>query len=137
MRFELLRHARNCSDRCIQELVQDELNFKEAVTLLCNFGLAEVDRSLQEKFGSSGYSIHSCVHSWTVSVLNKEWDADLAKLALVCVASEVPSASQKDGWRLQQRILPHAVRQDLETIQGDVPIWPSILLASCMAPVER
>jgi tetratricopeptide (TPR) repeat protein len=32
--------------------------------------MVDPDRSLQ-KFGSGGYSIHSCIHSWTVFVLNK------------------------------------------------------------------
>ena len=64
--------------------------------LLCSFGLVNVDRSLQQQFGFGGYSVHSCVHSWTVFVLNGEWDKGLARLALTCVALEVPSTNEKD-----------------------------------------
>jgi hypothetical protein len=88
--FELLRHIKSVDDEWIQKLTEDELNFNEAVTLLCTFGLVNTDRSLQQQSGSGGYSVHSCVHSWTVFVLNKEWDEGLARLALTCVASEVP-----------------------------------------------
>lgn len=40
--------------------------------------------------------MHSCVHSWTVFVPNEEWDEGLARLALTCVASEVPSIDEKN-----------------------------------------
>src|SRR6266536_2792995 len=106
--FELLRHANSPNDQWIQELTKDELNFNEAVALLCSFGLVDLDRALKQQFGSGGYSVHSCVHSWTVFVLNKEWDESLARLALTCVASKVPSTDEKDWWLLQRRLLQHA-----------------------------
>lgn len=43
-------------------------------------------------------------------MLNKEWDKSLARLALTCVASEVPSTDVDKWWLLQRRILRHAVR---------------------------
>ena len=55
-------------------------------------------------------------------VLNKEWDKGLARLALTCVASEVPSTNEKDWWLLQQRLLQHATRQDLFIADGKVDI---------------
>ena len=58
--------------------------------MLSDHGLVEVDISSQERIESRGYSIHSCVHSWTVNVLNQEWDYDLAKLALKFVGLHVP-----------------------------------------------
>jgi hypothetical protein len=45
--FELLRHANSLDHEYIQELTKDELNFHEAVTLLCIFGLIDPDRALQ------------------------------------------------------------------------------------------
>jgi len=111
--FDLLRHANSMDDKLIQELTKDELNFNEAITLLCTFGLVEPDRSLQQQVGPRGYSVHSCVHSWIVSVLNnKEWDKSLVRLAFTCIASEVPSKNEKDWWLLQQRLLQHAIRQN-------------------------
>ena len=120
--FELLQHTKSADDEWIQKLTEDELNFNEAVALLCSFGLVDADRSLQQQSGTGGYSVHSCVHSWTVFVLNKEWDKGLARLALACVASEVPSTNQKDWWLLQRRLLQHATRQDLFIVDGKVDI---------------
>lgn len=118
--FELLRHTNSADDEWIQKLTEDELNFNEAVALLCSFGLADADRSLQQQFGYRGYSVHSCVHSWTVFVLNKEWDEGLARLALTCLASKVPSTNEKDWWLLQRRLLQHATRQGLFIVDGKV-----------------
>ncbi|KAK5219741.1 hypothetical protein LTR47_011450 [Exophiala xenobiotica] len=120
--FELLRHARSTDDACVRKLTEDELDFNEAVALLSSFGLVDVDRSLPQQFETGRYSVHSCVHSWTVCVLNQEWDKDLARLALTCVALEVPSTSEKDWWLLQRRILRHAIRQDLFIMDGKVDI---------------
>lgn len=105
LRFDILRHAKHFTkDEWIQKLTEDELNFNEAITLLCSYGMVELDQS-------GGYSLHSCVYSWTVFVLNKEWDKSLARLAVYCVASEVPSIDKKHWWFLQQRLLQHAKRQ--------------------------
>ena len=120
--FELLRHATSADDKWIQKLIEDELNFNEAVALLCSFGLVDADQSLQQQFGSGGYSMHSCVHSWTVFVLNKKWDEGLARLALICVASEIPSTNEKNWWLLQRRLLQHTTRQDLFIVDGKVDI---------------
>ena len=120
--FGLLRHTNSADDEWIQKLTEDELNFNEAVALLCSFGLVDADRSLQQQFGLGGYSVHSCVHSWTVFVLNNEWDKGLARLALTCVASEVPSIHEKDWWLSQQRLLRHVTRQDLYIVDNKVDI---------------
>jgi tetratricopeptide (TPR) repeat protein len=116
--FDLLRHA-DSADESIQKLGEGELNFNEAVRLLCSFGLVDLDRS-QQQFGSGGYSVHSCVHSWTVFVLNKEWDTRLAQLALTCVASEIPMRNERNSWILQRRLLQHAIRQERFILEGKV-----------------
>src|SRR5215469_8011752 len=102
--FELLRHGSSADDGWIQKLTEDELSFTEAVRVLSNYGLVDPDLSLRNLHGSGGYSMHSCVHSWTVFVLNKEWDERLARLALTCIASEIPSDDEKNSWVLQQRL---------------------------------
>jgi tetratricopeptide (TPR) repeat protein len=118
--FELFRHTNSPNDQWIQELTKDELNFNEAVALLCSFGLVDPDRALKQQFGSGGYSMHSCVHSWTVFVLNNEWDKGLAQLALDCVAAKVPMRDKTDSWVLQRRLLQHAVRQKQTILEDKV-----------------
>jgi hypothetical protein len=61
--YKLLQHTSSADDEWVQKLTQDELNFNEAITLLCSFGLVDPDRSLQQQLGSGGYSVHSCIHS--------------------------------------------------------------------------
>lgn len=100
----------------------DELNFNEAMALLCSFGLVDLDRSPQQQVGAGRYSIHSCVHSWTEFVLNKEWDESLARLALTCTASEVPHIIEKHWWLLQRRLLQHATQQELFIVDGKVRV---------------
>ncbi|KAN0067835.1 TPR-like protein [Elaphomyces granulatus] len=109
--FELLRHGNSEDPAWIRELTEDELEFNGAVRVLSDHGLVEVDMSSQELIESRGYSIHGCVHSWTVYVLNQEWDYDLAKLALKFVGSHVPrDRSTNKRWLTQRRLLPHAAR---------------------------
>jgi hypothetical protein len=54
--------------------------------------------SPQELIESKGYSIHRCVHSWTVHVLNQEWDINLAMVAVKVVASHVPGEQAIRPW---------------------------------------
>src|SRR6266576_506723 len=54
--------------------------------------------------------MHGCVHSWTIHVLNREWNHDLAKLALKFVASHVPTREADKWWLTQRRLLQHAAR---------------------------
>jgi len=110
--FDLVHHANSADVKWIQKLTEDELNFNKAVTLLCSFGLVDSDRSLQQQFGAGGYSVHSCVHSWAVSVLNKEWNDDLARVALTCIALETPMKYERNSWITQRRLLQHAARQE-------------------------
>jgi hypothetical protein len=58
--------------------------------VLTNYGLVEVEKPSLELLESRGYSIHGCVHSWIVHVLNQEWDYDLARVAVTYIASHVP-----------------------------------------------
>ena len=70
----------------------------------------EVDKSLQERIESSGYSIHGCVHSWSVHVLNQEWDHDLARTAVKFVGLYIPGEQAIRPWPTQRRLLQHAAR---------------------------
>jgi tetratricopeptide (TPR) repeat protein len=125
--FELLQHAKSADDEWIRKLSSDELDFNQAVSLLASFGLVDPDRTPRQ-FGSRGYSVHSCVHSWTNFVLNKEWDARLARLAISCVALIVPSRDDKFWWILQRRLLQHAARQK-HFMMDDKVNWVEMNLA--------
>ena len=116
--FELLRHGDSEDPDWIRELTEDELSFNGAVRVLSDHGLVEVDMSSQELVESRGYSIHGCVHSWVIHVLNQEWDYDLAKLALKFVGSHVPGKESAKWWLTQRRLLQHAARCSYIVLNG-------------------
>ncbi|KAN0072275.1 HET domain containing protein [Elaphomyces granulatus] len=118
--FELLRHGDSEDPDWIHELTEDELSFNGAVRVLSDHGLVEVDMSSQERIESRGYSIHGCVHSWTIYVLNKEWDWDLAKLVLKFVGSHSPGKESAKWWLTQRRLLQHAARCSHAVLNGMV-----------------
>jgi tetratricopeptide (TPR) repeat protein len=116
--FELLRHSDSEDPEWIKEITKDELSFNETVRVLSDHGLVDVDMSSQERIESRGYSIHGCVHSWTIYVLNREWDDDLAKLALKFVGSHVPRKESAKWWLTQRRLLQHAARCSHAVLNG-------------------
>jgi tetratricopeptide (TPR) repeat protein len=116
--FELLRHGDSEDPDWIRELAEDELSFHGAVRVLSDHGLVEVDTSSQEWIESRGYSIHGCVHSWTIHVLNQEWDYDLARVAVKFVGSHVPGEQAVRPWLTQRRLLQHAARCSYIVLNG-------------------
>ena len=116
--FELLRHSNSEDLDWIRELSEDELRFHSVVRVLSDHGLVEVDRSSQELVESRGYSIHGCVHSWTVHVLNQEWDYDLARVAVKFIGSHVPGEQAVRPWQTQRRLLRHAARCSYIVLNG-------------------
>jgi tetratricopeptide (TPR) repeat protein len=125
--FELLRHGDSEDPDWIRELTEDELSFHGAVRVLSDHGLVEVDRPSQERIESRGYSIHGCIHSWTIHVLNEEWDYDLARVAVKCVGAHVPGEQAIRPWLTQRRLLQHAVRCSYIVLNGlareDGMVW--------------
>jgi tetratricopeptide (TPR) repeat protein len=119
--FELLRHSDTEDPNWIQELMEDELSFHGAMRVLSDHGLVEVAKLSLELVESQGYSIHGCVHSWTVHVLNQEWNYDLARVAVKSVALHVPSEQANRPWLTQRRLLQHAARCSHIMLKGFVP----------------
>ena len=67
------------------------------------------------------YSIYGCVHSWTVHVLNQEWNYVLARVALNSVALHVPGEQANRPWLTQRRLLQHTARCSHIMLNGLVP----------------
>ena len=87
--------------------------FTKAMRLLCNYGLVEGDTVSKDTVESRGYSVHACVHSWTIHVLNKQWDDTLAGFAVRAIGQHVPSQDATEPWATQRRLLQHAERCSL------------------------
>ncbi|KAH6653642.1 kinesin light chain [Truncatella angustata] len=70
----------------------DELKFNSAMGTLHDYGFVELHIITPDLVGSRGYSIHSCVHAWTIHIVNKDRD------------------DEAQFWLLQRRLLSHAIR---------------------------
>ncbi|KAH7016584.1 P-loop containing nucleoside triphosphate hydrolase protein, partial [Microdochium trichocladiopsis] len=115
--FSLVRARSEMSPVWMKQL-SEELNFIDVMGVLHDYGLVEPTTMFQE---TQGYSIHGCLHSWTVHILNAEWDGWLNKLAIESVASQVPSDDEAEYWLIQKRLLPHAIRSCSTVQKSDVP----------------
>ncbi|KAI0874466.1 kinesin light chain [Hypoxylon argillaceum] len=116
--LELLRSYRGHSVEWIHEITKDELSFTHTIRTLTAYGLVEVDPSTDELIESRGYSVHSCVHSWMTHVLNREWSVELAKFAILCIASHIPNQDSDKWWLTQRRLLQHAAKQNKAVLYG-------------------
>ncbi|OAA43351.1 kinesin light chain 1 [Beauveria brongniartii RCEF 3172] len=114
--FELIKCKNDGGPTWLRQL-GDELVFNEAIGTLHDYGFVESCAKSLSACESQGYSIHSCLHSWTKHALNEGQDASLDRLTLECVASCVmqqliDGVPNKDdasqALRLKRRLLSHA-----------------------------
>jgi tetratricopeptide (TPR) repeat protein len=109
--LELLQEGQQDGPEWFSQLMQGQLSFNKAVRLLCDHALVEADVMLRDDCVESlGYSMHSCVHSWTRHVVNKDGDSSMARLALNCVGLHVPDRNRPQYWIVEQRLAGHAHR---------------------------
>ncbi|PQE29295.1 hypothetical protein CJF30_00004368 [Rutstroemia sp. NJR-2017a BBW] len=119
--FELLQHSDSNDPDWVRELTKDEVSFHQAVRVLSSHGLVEVDTSSQDLTELRRYSIHGCVHSWIIHVLNQAWDHGFARLALKFISSHVPEEQTFRPWLTQRRLLQHAMRCSYIVLNNLVP----------------
>jgi hypothetical protein len=72
------------------------------MSTLHNYSLVDV------KDGS--YSLHTCVHDWTLKYLDREIDDGLSRLAMRCVARNVKWNTEAEYWVTNRRVIQHAHR---------------------------
>jgi tetratricopeptide (TPR) repeat protein len=119
--FELLQECQQDGPDWFSELTEDQLSFDEAVRVLCEHALVEADATLRDdRVESQGYSMHSCVHSWTVHIVNQGWDAKMGDLALECVGRHVPDINQQNSLVTERRLMRHATRSWEFIVNGSV-----------------
>lgn len=89
----------------LRELAAEQIDFENAMGTLVDYCLVEAHPATQS------YSIHSCVHDWTLVELNKAIDPQLYWYSLNCIAS---STRENDWESLGQlscaRLARHAAR---------------------------
>ncbi|KAL7904346.1 hypothetical protein GGI35DRAFT_472426 [Trichoderma velutinum] len=112
--YELLQDGGSYKPDWVRELVRDSLTFHNIMRLLCSHGLVQanppnISDGVQHA-ESAGYSVHACVHSWMIHVLNRDTCEEMSLAALDCVGSHVPEREQPKFWLKQMRLLKHADR---------------------------
>lgn len=111
--FELFRRTRDLTDDYkldwLNTLTESKVVFNRAMAKLHDYSL--VERSLD------GYSLHTCIHDWTLQNLNANIQPEYFWNALQCIATNVEREMEKNYWQNNQRLLPHALRMEHRRFQ--------------------
>ena len=83
-------------------LTESKLIFNKAMATLQNYSLVE--------HTPQGYSLHTCVHDWTLQALNNVIVEDYYWDAMLCVATNVMPLDEAYSWQANHRLLRHANR---------------------------
>jgi tetratricopeptide (TPR) repeat protein len=103
--YELFRNARDRGfeyrANWLEALTESKSVFNKAMAILRNYSLVE--------YSPQGYSLHTCVHDWTLQTLNENLEPERYWDAMLCVASNVTTPAHKTfSWQNQQRLIQHA-----------------------------
>jgi tetratricopeptide (TPR) repeat protein len=111
--YELLRTGQGADQPAwFTELISEKFSFESAMRTLTRYCLVESHHQTES------YSLHVCVHDWTLDGLNHDIDSNQYWLAFDCVAGHV----HLDDWDnlsalRYRRLTPHAVRLAHERFQ--------------------
>lgn len=95
----------------LRRALSDELNFDKVMRRLQDYSLVESYES------TGGYSLHACVHDWTLNYLNRNIGPDLAWAAFHCVATSFVWEERPLCMFENRRLLQHVERFDNIRIQ--------------------
>jgi tetratricopeptide (TPR) repeat protein len=111
--FELFRRVRDLQ----YDYTLDWLNALTESKVMFNRAMAKLhDYSLIER-SPDGYSLHTCVHDWTLQALNASVQPEYFWSALLCIAAGVESSYARNSWQNNQRLFPHALRIEHDRFQ--------------------
>lgn len=109
--FELFNNKRNSDlewwsspPEWFRRVVRNKLSFKGVAGTLLAYSLIEARQD------SDSYGVHPVVHEWCRKTVTTDRQHESAFLAITSVAFGVPQKDERDYWRTQRRLLPHANR---------------------------
>ena len=95
--YELFQEGAESGPAWLQDVVKNKSRFNRAITKLQEYSLLKV--------GAGTYSLHTCVHDWTLEYLNRGFDAEFCLLAIHCIAQNVRHYyNYADFWKLARRL---------------------------------
>jgi tetratricopeptide (TPR) repeat protein len=98
------------------EVVKSKTRFNRAMSKLHDYSLVEI------RAGS--YSLHACVHDWTLECLNRDLDNEICQMAVHCIAKSVKRKTEEEYWVMNRRLFPHMHRLEHNRAKGWID-WSS------------
>ena len=110
--YELFRKGAGSAPEWFCIITKSKARFNKAMAILHSYSLVETM--------PGAYSLHTCVHDWVLRYLISEFDIDLFRLAMRCIAQNVAWESMPEYWVVNSRLIHHALR--IEHCQQGVDI---------------
>lgn len=108
--YDLLQAGKESDFGWLSSLTMNQRQFNRAMSRLHDYSFVEMSEG--------SYSLHSCVHGWTLQTLNRDLYAPYFWLAAHCVASNVKGDSERDHWKVNQQLTHHALRLEHQRFQN-------------------
>jgi len=113
--YELFQAGTDAEPVWWSEITKNKARFDYAMSKLHDYSLVEIRLE--------GYSLHACVHDWTLEFLNRSFDDDkLYRLAVRCIGRSVQWDTKTDYWVGNRRLLQHVQRFKHDRIK-DLMDW--------------
>jgi tetratricopeptide (TPR) repeat protein len=109
--YELFRAGvTDDSRKFLCELMSDDVNFALVMKTLTDFCFVEVEKATEQK-ETAYWSMHNCVHDWTLAALNETIDGEQQLYAFDCVAASINWNDRNSFGNLSYgRLAAHAAR---------------------------
>ncbi|KAK5238550.1 hypothetical protein LTR47_000293 [Exophiala xenobiotica] len=104
------------SPEWLREVIADDLSFASVMGRLTEYCFIEV------QVATKSWSMHNCIHDWTLAMLNKDLDGRQFWYAFNCVAASIKGEDWESFGRLiYNRLATHATRLVQVGFQGGTP----------------
>ena len=119
--YELFQAGLDNEPSWWSEVMKSRARFNYAMSLLHDYSLIET------RVGN--YSLHTCVHDWTMGFLNRVIDHDLCHLAIRCIGLSVQRDTEAEYWVGNRRLVQHVQRLEHNRIKASID-WSSMEAAN-------
>jgi tetratricopeptide (TPR) repeat protein len=119
--YELFQAGLNSEPSWRSEVIKSKARFNYAMSLLHDYSLVEAR--------GGKYSLHTCVHDWTMGFLNQIINNELCHLAVRCIGLSVQWDTEAEYWVRNRRLLQHVQRLEHDRIKASI-VWSSIEMAA-------
>ena len=121
--YELFQKGAESGPTWLLNVVKSKARFNKAMGKLQEYSLVEV--GVEARTGQ--YSLHTCVHDWTLEYLNRKINAKLCHLAVHCIASNVKEVTEAEFWVVNRSLVQHLGRSESGQLKNSID-WGSVEL---------